>query len=130
MLQQINRLAKIRDFNLLVKHGRFINGSFLSLKTLHLIDIKKYFPLKEDPDKFEAQLRIAFAVSTKISKSAVKRNRFRRQLREAIRLLIKETKIDNGWYLLFIAKPGCLDNTYEDIKNQAVELLSRTKALK
>ncbi len=130
MLQPENRLAKTRDFNLLIKHGYFINGSFLSLKALQLSKAKQHFPPKENPEKFETQLRVAFAVGLKISKSAIKRNRFRRQLRESIRLLIKGSKINNGYYLLFIAKSGCLDKTYEEIEKQAIELLSKAKTLK
>jgi ribonuclease P protein component len=130
MLQKENRLTKVRDFNLLVKHGRFFNNTFLSLKALHLADVKKHFPPKEDPDTFADQLKIAFAISVKISKSSVKRNRFRRQLREAVRLLLKEGAISSGWYLLFVAKSGCLDKEYEDIRAEAIALMKKSGALK
>lgn len=130
MLQPKNRLAKIRDFNLLMKHGRFINGSFLSLRVLRLSDAKNYFPLKEDAGEFGKQLKVAFAVGIKISKSAVKRNRFRRQLREAVRLLIKEGKIENGWFLLFVSKNGCLEKTYEEIAAEAWSLLAKANVIR
>ena len=130
MLPRENRLTKVRDFNLLVKHGRFTNGVFLSLKALRLADVKTFFPPKENPDTFSKQLRIAFAVSVKISKSAVKRNRFRRQLREIIRLSVSDGVISGGWYLLFVAKSGCLDKSYEDIQSEAATLLQKSGVLK
>lgn len=130
MLRPENRLTKIRDFNLVIKHGRFFNDTFITLKALNLNSAKSYFPPKEDPEKFIKQLRLAFSVGLKISKSAVKRNRFRRQLREVIRIMIQKGAIQNNWYLLFVAKSGCLDKTYAEIEKQALELLKKAGAAK
>ncbi|MDD2758175.1 MAG: ribonuclease P protein component [Patescibacteria group bacterium] len=129
MLNKLNRLAKVRDFNLLLKHGRFINGSFLTLKMLKLAEAVKYFPPKENPDEFKKQLKIAFSVGLKISKSAVKRNRFRRQLRESVRLLVKKSRLQPGWYLLFVAKAGCLEKNYAEISQETELLLRRSGCL-
>lgn len=125
MLNKINRLAKVRDFNLLLKHGRSVSGSFLSLRTLKLSSAKKYFPPKENPDEFGSKLKIAFAVGLKVSKSAVKRNRARRQLREAVRLMIKSGLIGNGWYLLFTAKPDILNRNYAEISGECASLIKK-----
>lgn len=126
MLQEQNRLKKVRDFNLLMKYGRWANGQFLDLKYLTLAKTSNYFPKKEDPDKFAKQLRIAFTVGLKISKKAVLRNRVRRQMREAVRLLMKENKLKNGYYLLFVAKKEVLGKEYMDIAKEIEMLLKRS----
>lgn len=129
MLQPENRLTKVRDFNLIIKYGRWVNGAFLDLKYLNLGKTKHYFPKKEDPDKFKNQLKLAFTVGLKISKSAVKRNRVKRQLREAVRLLIKANQLQTGHYLLFVAKKGILEKNYAEISEEMTLLLKKAKIL-
>lgn len=129
MLPQPNRLTKVRDFNLVMKYGRWTNGSFIDLKYLELAKINNYFPKKEDPDKFVKQLKIAFTVGLKISKSAVKRNRVKRQMREVVRLLIKDSRLRNGFYLLFVAKKGILEKDYAEISEEIKLLLDKARIL-
>ena len=129
MLQSINRLAKVRDFNLIIKYGRWVNGSFCDLKWLRLGTIQNYFPKKEDPEKFKKQLKLVFTVGVKISKSAVKRNRVRRQMREVVRLLIKDHQLQNGYYLLFVAKKPILEKNYSEIREEMKLLLFKSGSL-
>jgi len=129
MLPKENRLAKLRDFNLIIKHGRWTNGQFLDIKKLELAKNQNYFPPREDPDKFKNQLKIAFTVGLKISKSAVKRNRVKRQLRETVRLLLKDNQLKNGLYLLFVARPGILEKDYAEISEEVKLLLSKANTL-
>lgn len=129
MLQTANRLVKVRDFNLIMKYGQWINGQFLDLKVLNLAKIQSFFPKKEDPDKFKNQLRIAFSIGLKISKSAVKRNQIKRRLREVIRLLIKEGRLIRGYYLLFVARPVIKDKDYTEISQETKLLLTKSKLL-
>ncbi len=146
MLQQDNRLRKLRDFNLVIKHGQWVNGRFLDIRVLDLAKNEKYFPKfkKEaqprtepangsstgDPESFKKQLKLAIAAGLKVHKSAVKRNRVRRQIREAIRLLIKDGAIKNGYYILVVAKKDVLDKDYAEISAELKLLLSRGKVLK
>lgn len=125
MLKPENRLGKVRDFNLILKSGRWANGSFCDLRYLELDKNIKLFPKKEDPKEFVEQLKVAFAVGLKISKSAVIRNRVKRQLREVVRLLIKENKIKHGQYLLFVVKKEIVSKEYLEIKNEVELLLKR-----
>lgn len=118
MLQSDNRLKKVRDFNLLMKYGRWANGRLLDLKYLELAKNKDYFPPKEDPDKFVGQLKIAFTVGLKIDKRAVVRNRIRRQMREVVRLLLKDKRLKPGYYLLFVAKKEILGKEYTEISKE------------
>ena len=129
MLQQDNRLRKLRDFNLVMKHGQWVNGRFLDIKVLELAKNQAYFPKKEDVDKFQKQLKLAIAAGLKVHKSAVKRNRVRRQIREAIRLLIKDGRIKNGYYILVVAKKDTLDKDYAEISQEIKVLLSRAKVI-
>jgi len=130
MLQTENRLKKTRDFNLIAKHGRWVNGDFLDFKYVKLDKIQNYFPKKEDVKSFKNQLRLAFVVSLKISKSAVKRNRLKRQMREVVRLLFKEGTVASGYYILVMAKPGALKKDYAAISQEIELLLKKIKVLK
>lgn len=129
MLQQENRLRKLRDFNLVMKHGQWVNGRFLDIKVLELAKNQAYFPKKEDPDSFKTQLKLAIAAGLKVHKSAVKRNRVRRQIREVLRLLLKDGQIKNGYYILVVAKKDTLDKDYAEISAEVKVLLSRAKVL-
>ena len=129
MLQQENRLRKLRDFNLVMKHGQWVNGRFLDIRVLELAKNQAYFPKKEDPDSFKKQLKLAIAAGLKVHKSAVKRNRVRRQIREALRLLLKDGLIKNGYYILVVAKKDVLDKDYADISQEIKVLLRRAKVI-
>ncbi|MBU0545685.1 ribonuclease P protein component [Patescibacteria group bacterium] len=125
MLPPKNRLKKVRDFNLLMKYGRWANGWLFDLKYLRLDMVKEFFPKKVDVEEFQAQLLVAFTVGTKISKKAVVRNRLRRQMREVVRLLIKEDKLKKGYFLLFVARKEALDKEYLDIEREIKGLLAK-----
>jgi len=130
MLKPENRLKKVRDFNLLLKHGHWIKGKFIDLNFLFLPKIRENFPKKVDPCEFALQLKVAFAVGLKISKSAAKRNRLRRQMREIVRLFVKDKKITVGYYLLFVARAGSLEKKYEEINQEMISLLKKARVLK
>ncbi len=130
MFQQENRLKKVRDFNLVLEHGRWVNGQFLDIKVLELAKNQKFFPKKENMESFRKQLRLAISVGIKIHKNAVVRNRVRRQIREVLRLLLKDGKIKNGYYLLVVAKKNILDKVFAEISQETKVLLDKAKVLK
>ena len=125
MLKPENRLTKVRDFNFVIKHGKWVASDLLSIKWLKLAEIPQLFPKKEDPSKFEKQLRLAIVVGLKVSKRAVVRNRLKRQMREVVRLLVKDNKMKNGYYLMFVAKPALVGVDYEIVERETVNLLKR-----
>lgn len=129
MLPAANRLAKVRDFTILMDHGSWINGGLATLKVLDLAKRKAYFPKKEDPEEFVKQLKIAFTVGLKVSKKAVVRNRLKRQMREIVRLLLKEQKIPQGYYLLFVSKLAAIDKSYAEISQEVHSLLKKAHLL-
>ncbi len=127
MFPKENRLTKIRDFNLLFKHGVYISGQFLDLKLLKLAKIPDYFPKKEDPAAFKNQLLIGISVGVKISKKAVLRNKIKRQIREILRLSLKKNEIMSGYYLLFIAKKEAVGKEYGEFEKEIKNLLGKIR---
>ena len=130
MLQKDNRLAKKRDFDLVMKHGLWIHGQFFDIKYLELAKNQKFFPKKEDLESFKKQLRLAISVGLKISKSAVKRNRVKRQVRETMRLLIKDSVLQEGYFVLVVAKKGVLDQDYAKISEEINFLFNKARIIK
>ncbi|PLX27012.1 ribonuclease P protein component [Candidatus Parcubacteria bacterium] len=124
MLLQKHRLRRMKDWKILFDEGRFVGGDFITLKVWK-IDPEKYPRRKYSVD----DLMIGFAVGTKIHKSAVKRNRIKRQIREVVRLLLKENKIHNGYMVGVLAKPSILEKSYEEIEQEVVGLFNKTKLL-
>ena len=129
MYKKENHLTKVRDFNLVLKHGFWVNGGFLSLKVLELAKNEAYFPSTDDVDKFKKQLKLAINVGLKVSKKAVERNRAKRQVNEVIRLLMKEEVLKTGFYVLLTAKPSIKEKNYAEISEEIKLLLQRAKIL-
>ncbi len=75
----------------------------------------------------ELDTKFAFVVSKKIHKRAVVRNRIKRLMRESIRLLIKNSRIDNlNKYLSIIVKAnrGAIGADFNQINNSIINLIS------
>lgn len=125
MLQQANRLRKKRDIEITFERGRFVPGRLLHAK---------YW--KVDPAAYPKrgytgeELKIAVIVSKKVDKRAVYRNRIKRQVREVLRLLLKDKKIKSGYFITVMATPSVLGKTYQEIEKEVIFLLKRGKLLK
>lgn len=124
MLQEENRLKKVRDFNLVFKYGRWQRGRILDLKYLELAKKSDYFPKKVDKEEFAKQLKLAFTVGLKVDKRATVRNRLRRKMRESVRLLVKDGRLKRGYYILLAARKESLEKNFNEIKEE-IELLLR-----
>lgn len=129
MYNKENHLTKVRDFNLVLKHGYWINNQFLSLKVLDLAKNQSYFLSTVDVDKFLKQLKLAVNVGLKVSKKAVVRNRAKRQVVEVLRELMSRDAIVSGYYLFFVAKPDIKDKSFAEISEEVKVLLKRAKVL-
>jgi ribonuclease P protein component len=130
MLKPENRLKKVRDFNVLIKQGRWANGQLLDLKFLELDRLKKEsLPKAVVEGVFKKQLKVAFTVGVKLDKRAVVRNKIKRRLREVVRLLIKEGKIKKGYYGLFVAKKTIKEKDYVEIEREVVILFEKARML-
>lgn len=112
MLPQENRLRKTRDFDAVFKKGRFFGTKFL---------IFKYMA------NGLLETRVGFVVGTKVSKSAVKRNRLKRRLREIFRLNLD--KIKPGFDISVITRPGAADMEYGDLEKDVIFALKKVSLL-
>lgn len=114
----------MKDYEILYKEGHFVTGKFCNAK-VWVVKPEKY-PRR---DYKTSDLKIGFVVSAKISKSAVKRNRVKRQMREAVRLLLKEDKLNTGFMIAFMAKSNILEREYQEIAVDVTKILKRAKIM-
>lgn len=71
--------------------------------------------------------RFGFTASKRIG-NAVKRNRARRLMREAVRLRLDDIK--PGWDLVFIARKPIVDATFHEVRAACNQLLGQANLLK
>ncbi len=114
----------MKDIEILMKEGRFVGGDLANAK-VWWIDPGKY-PRREYK---KTDLLIGFAVGKKVHKGAVKRNRIKRQMREVVRLLLKDNKIKAGAHVLLIAKKEIVGAEYRAIETSIIDTLSRARLL-
>lgn len=115
----------MKDFEILFKEGKFYDAPLLSAK-IWLINPEKYPRRKYSVN----DLKIGFVVGLKVSKSAVKRNRIKRQMREVVRLLLKDGKLKTGFLVAFVAKKEMIGKEYGEIEKSVVEVLRKSGVLK
>jgi ribonuclease P protein component len=113
MLDKKFRLRKQKDFEKMFSDGAYFSESFLSLKVIR--------------NELSVS-RFGFIVSNKISKSAAKRNRTKRRLREAVRGVQERAK--EGFDCLFISKKGIVEKDSTEISATVEKLLKRSGILK
>ncbi|MCX6778760.1 MAG: ribonuclease P protein component [Candidatus Magasanikbacteria bacterium] len=115
MLQPQNRLKADRDFKRVLKIGRFFNSKEMRIKAL-----SNSLP----------HSRFGFVISTAIDKKATVRNRIKRQVREVVRLLIKENLIIPGVDVVMLLGKGLKGLPYEEIQPKVILGLQKLKVLK
>jgi len=114
----------MKDFDILFKEGRFVNGELLSVR------VWRVNPSKYPRRKYEADdLKIGFLVGKKVHKGAVKRNRIKRQMREVIGSLLKKGSMKKGYHLALVAKPVIFGKEYKDTEKDILSLLKRAGVL-
>ena len=115
MLQKENRLKLQNEFKEVGKKGKNISSPILNFK---------YMKNRIKDSRF------AFVVSTSVSKKAVTRNKIRRQLREIIRLLIKEDKLESGYDGVFYTKQPIVKKNYQELEKTTRYLLHKANLIK
>lgn len=104
-----NKIKKNEDFRKIYKYGKSMANKLL---------IIYYLPNNSN------ESRIGFTVSKKVGKSVV-RSRVKRLMKEAYRL--NNSKVINGYDIVFIARQGCNASTYGEIESAILHLLKKTK---
>lgn len=118
MLPKKNRLQKKKDFERIFAQGKGFRQDLLFLKAV-----------KNDL----GILRFGIVVSKKISKSAVKRNKIKRRLREIIRLQLQNYPTSgvreeaNGMDVATVVLPGIEAKNYQEIKEMTSKLFKKAE---
>lgn len=114
----------MKDFEILFSEGRFVPGNLINAKVW-----------KIDPAKYPKRgysvtdLKIGFVASVKHEKKAVGRNRAKRQMREVVRLLLKDNKIKAGYMIAFLSTPKVFGAEYTDIANDIESIFKKARLL-
>lgn len=98
MLKKTNRINKTRELQRVYRSGKTMHTPALVIKFVPAL-----------------KTRIAFVVSTKVSKKAVERNRIKRAVREQMRLSMKSLAV--GDYML-VAKYGAGRYNNKELREQ------------
>ncbi len=109
MLPAQHRLAKTTEIATVQSRGRRFFSQFFVAKVLY---------------REKTASRIAFVVSTKVSKKAVDRNRIKRTMRESVRA--KLTSLKTGDYVI-IVKPAAAKLSGDELKTAFLALITKLK---
>jgi ribonuclease P protein component len=114
MKSKIVALSKNEDFKNLLKKKK-ISNKYITLF---------FGSLKAKDNK---KLNISFVVKKKQIKSAVKRNKVKRRLRNIMNDLVKKISINFNFSYLIIAKTSMLNNEYQVIKDTLFQDFKKIK---
>jgi len=114
MKSKIVALSKNEDFKNLLKKRKISN---------------KYITLFFGPldDKDSKKLNISFVAKKKLIRSAVKRNKVKRRLRNIMNEALKKISINLNYSYLVIAKITMLNNEYTIIKDTLFQDIKKIK---
>ena len=113
MLPNQNRLRRREDFAKVYANGDRYRGTYLNLKILF--------------DSNAEFTQIGIVVSKKVSKLAVTRNRFKRQLRAIFRQLLSQLK--NGLQIVVTVTTVQSKPSYQELWDDLKNLLAKAKVL-
>jgi ribonuclease P protein component len=111
---KIIALSKNDDFKNLLKKKK-ISNKYVTI----------FFGILEDKDN--KKLNISFVTKKKQIKSAIKRNKVKRRLRNIINNLVKKISINFSLSYLVIAKTTMLNNEYQVIKETLFQDFKKIK---
>jgi len=114
MKSKIIALSKNEDFKYLLKQKKITN-KYISLF---------FGSLKEKNNK---KLNISFVIKKKQVRSAVKRNKIKRRLRNIVNEIVKKISVNFNYSYLVIAKITMLNNEYTIIKDTLFQDFKKIK---
>lgn len=113
MLAKKNRLRSDKDYKQVHERGRVQTGRFLRIKVVA---------------NGLGVVRFGLMIGVKVSKKAVERNKVKRHLREAARVLLPS--LAPGSDIVVLARPAACDKSLAEILNELSLLLQRAGILK
>lgn len=111
-MRKENRLRASADYQRIRREGRSVRHPLLVLA---------FLPNEQEHSRF------GFTIAKRIGNS-VKRNRLKRQMREAVRLRLKEGMVAAGWDVVLIARHPIRGASYQQVDG-AIGLLLRRAGL-
>ena len=124
-LKRLYSLKKNRDFQFTYRVGKSVGCRLFTL--IYVRDRRKPRKPKSSVLQAEAHVRVGFSVSKKVGNS-VQRNRVKRRLREALSPYLQE--ICPGHNLIFIARPGMLDEPFLSVRQTVLQMLKKAELYK
>ena len=115
---QLRRLSGRKTNDFLLRKGRLWKGKTMLIRWLPSA------PRRPDIDPNAKELYLGTFASAKLHKSAVKRNRMRRRIREAWRIYVKELDHLPTAQLLVSPRIASLEAPFEDIQSDVRAFLS------
>lgn len=103
-------MKKTKDFIRMATKGRSVFGPYATMR------IRKI-------DNGKEEAKIAFIISTKIFKRAVKRNRAKRRFRTAVHQVLES--FPKGYHIIFILKPNTLDAPMDQMREEVSRMLEK-----
>jgi ribonuclease P protein component len=128
-LPKANRLKQSRDFSRVYRHGKKAVSTHLVLRVA-FVDVLPQAPLAgslEAQEQVLAPVKVGIAVSQKVSKRAVVRNRIKRQLKAAIRYLMP--RLQQGVWIVINVRPGAAQCEYRGFLRELEELLTKLEVI-
>jgi len=113
MLNSGNRLKKNKEFDLVFKEGRAVYGGFIGIKARkNGLEINRF----------------GILLSTKVSKLAVTRNKYKRKIKAIISQ--ENLKMNQGFDCAVIVLPGIIGKKYQDIASELQTIFGKLKFYK
>jgi len=129
-LSKANRLRSRQDFNAVYRHGRRRKSNHLTLVAL------RRSPTRDSKQRCQVDqativeaapepTRVGISISQKVSKRAVIRNRIKRWLKVAVRLLMPQ--FPTGWDIVVIVQPEATQCDYPQFLQELEQLLIKAE---
>lgn len=105
-------LKKNYEFSRVYRKGKYFSGKYLTINVL---------------ENIYATNRIGISVSKKAFKSSVKRNLYRRRIKEILRREVFNLK--QGYDMVFVVKKDQEIPSYREIEKEIIDLLEKAKLI-
>jgi ribonuclease P protein component len=122
-LPKKHRLKNWRNFQTVYSKGRFYRGVHLTLKALDtskLIKLPNPSELSQEINQHLPPTCLGIAISKKVSKKAVVRNRLKRLIKACFRELLPMIK--PGWQLIIMVRSSAIECEYEHFLRELKKL--------